>query len=437
MIDAQIEARLKLGQPDELMVYLHIPFCSTRCGYCDFYSETNVGELRIAATLKAILREAEWYRSIYPHARISSLYLGGGTPSLIPSKLLAPFLVGLSRLFRPATQGPVHSLTDEFEWSFEANPESLDPDKLNLLAESGVNRLSLGVQSFNDRFLRALERQADSRMVQRALEAIQNNGHFQLSLDLMTGLPDQSKDDVAADVQQLLNYAPEHVSLYSLTVERGTPLERRVQDGLVSLGEPSHRDSLWETAAALLRHNGYRHYEISNFCLPGKHARHNSGYWQGRPYLGLGPGAVGTLPLGPSRPPGPGGPSCPPGPLAVRMSNPGLGEYLQAAGGEGGLGTAAHTLEYLSGQDLLLERFLLGLRTSEGVRIGACAGEFGIDVAALRAALEGWKGAVYLDRRSFAAGRVVVRKRGRMLLDRLLPDLAVRLESLSNESGIK
>ncbi|TVR87423.1 MAG: coproporphyrinogen III oxidase family protein [Spirochaetaceae bacterium] len=435
MIDAQIEAPLRLGQPDELMVYLHIPFCSTRCGYCDFYSETDVGELRIAATLKAILREAEWYRAIYPKARFSSLYLGGGTPSLIPSKLLAPFLARLARLFAPATQGSMHSSTDEFEWSFEANPESLDPEKLSVLAESGVNRLSLGVQSFNDRFLRALDRQADSQMVQRALEEIQNNGRFELSLDLMTGLPDQSKDDVAADVQRLLNYRPEHLSLYSLTVERGTPLERRVQEGLVSLGAPSHRDSLWETATALLRRNGYQHYEISNFCLPGKHARHNSGYWQGRPYLGLGPGAVGTLPLAPLGPPGERVPASPPGERAVRIGNPGLREYLQATGVSGGL-RPAHQLEYLSGQDLLLERFLLGLRTSGGVRIGACAAEFGVDEAALRTVVESWKGAVYLDRRSFAAGRVALRQGGRMLLDRLLPDLAVRLESLPNESGL-
>jgi len=424
MIDAQIETALKLGRPNELMVYLHLPFCSTRCGYCDFYSETDVGEARIDATLRGILREAEWYKDIYPNARVSSLYLGGGTPSLVPSKLLAPFLGRLAQLFAPVNYRAAETSVDVFEWSFEANPESLDPKKLAVLAESGINRLSLGIQSFEDRFLRALDRQADSSMVRRALEAVQQNGSFQVSLDLMTGLPGQSHVDVAADVHRVLSYAPQHISLYSLTVEQGTPLDRRINEGLVSLGAPSHRDNLWETAAALLRRHGYRQYEISNFCLPGKHARHNSGYWRGRPYIGLGPGAVGTLPLAVNS-----------SARAVRITNPGLLEYLRLMKSQDAPGLA-HTLEYLSFQDLLLERFLLGLRTSEGVRLGACAGEFGIDEAHLRAVLKSWEGAPYLDRRSFGAGRAVLRRGGRMLLDRLLPDLAVRLETLVIKSCV-
>ncbi|MFN2311554.1 MAG: coproporphyrinogen-III oxidase family protein [Spirochaetia bacterium] len=440
MIDAQIETALKLGRPNELMVYLHLPFCSTRCGYCDFYSETDVGEARIDATLRGILREAEWYKNIYPNAHVSSLYLGGGTPSLVPCKLLAPFLGRLARLFAPVNYGAAETSVDVFEWSFEANPESLDPEKLAVLAESGVNRLSLGIQSFEDRFLRALDRQADSSMVRQALEAVQQNGSFQLSLDLMTGLPGQSHVDVAADVHRVLTYAPQHISLYSLTVEQGTPLDRQINEGLVSLGAPSHRDNLWETAAALLRRHGYRQYEISNFCLPGKHARHNSGYWRGRPYIGLGPGAVGTLPLAvassvvaaevPAVAPAVNSSA-----RAVRITNPGLLEYLRVMKSQDAPGSA-HTLEYLSFQDLLLERFLLGLRTSEGVRLGVCAGEFGIDEAHLRAVLESWEGAPYLDRRSFAAGRAVLRRGGRMLLDRLLPDFAVRLESLVIKSCV-
>jgi len=424
MIDADIEAVLKLRQPDELMVYLHLPFCSTRCGYCDFYSETGVGEARMAATLRGMLREAEWYRTMHPNARVSSLYLGGGTPSLVPSKLLAPFLDGLSQLFAPAPSASPEGSEEEFEWSFEANPESLNPEKLDLLAEFGVNRLSLGVQSFNDRFLRALDRQADGRMVQRAIDAVQQNGGFQLSLDLMTGLPGQKHVDVAADVEQVLAYAPEHISLYSLTVEHGTPLARRVEQGLVSMGAPAYRDTLWETAAALLRRNGYRHYEISNFCLPGKHARHNSGYWRGRPYIGLGPGAVGTLPLAVS-----------PGLRALRITNPELHNYLRAAGKYGDA-SVPHRLEYLNGQELLLERFLMGLRTSDGVQLSSCAHEFGLELSHLRNILEGWEGAEYLDRRCLGAGRAVLRRSGRMLLDRLLPDLAVRLEALSNEPGV-
>ena len=424
MIDAQIETALKLGRPHELMVYLHLPFCSTRCGYCDFYSETDVGEARIDATLRGILREAEWYKNIYPNARVSSLYLGGGTPSLVPSKLLAPFLGQLAQLFAPVNYGAAETSVDVFEWSFEANPESLDPEKLAVLAEFGINRLSLGIQSFEDRFLRALDRQADSSMVRRALQAVKQNGSFQVSLDLMTGLPGQSHVDVAADVHRVLTYAPQHISLYSLTVEQGTPLDRRINEGLVSLGAPSHRDNLWETAAALLRRHGYRQYEISNFCLPGKHARHNSGYWRGRPYIGLGPGAVGTLPLAVNS-----------SARAVRVTNPGLLEYLRLMKSQDAPGSA-HLLEYLSFQDLLLERFLLGLRTSEGVRLGACASEFGIDEAHLLAVLDSWEGAPYLDRRSFGAGRAVLRRGGRMLLDRLLPDLAVRLETLMIKSGV-
>ncbi len=442
MIDAQIEGPLKLGQPDELMVYLHLPFCSTRCGYCDFYSETGVSEARIAATLQGILREAEWYRRIFPDAHVSSLYLGGGTPSLVPSKLLAPFLDGLSQLFAPASSASPEGSEEEFEWSFEANPESLNSEKLDLLAGFGVNRLSLGVQSFNDRFLGALDREANGRMVRRALDEVQNNGRFQLSLDLMTGLPGQSHADVAVDAEHLLAYAPEHISLYSLTVEHGTPLARRVKEGLVSLGAPAYRDALWETAARILRGNGYRHYEISNFSLPGKHARHNSGYWRGRPYIGLGPGAVGTLPIGGTSDAaskdvtqvGVRGVRAVQAARAVRITNPELHNYLRAGGGRG---DAPHTLEYLSGKELLLERFLMGLRTSEGVQLQSCAHEFGFETAQLHTVLTSWDGAEYLDRRCLGAGRAALRRSGRMLLDRLLPDLAARLESLSDHSGVQ
>lgn len=416
MIDPQIEAPLQVCQPQELMVYLHLPFCSTRCGYCDFYSETDVSEQRIAATLQGMLGEAEWYRRIYPNARVSSLYLGGGTPSLIPSKLLSPFLTELSRLFAPSDM-----TTGEFEWSFEANPESLNAEKLEILAESGVSRLSLGVQSFDDRFLRALDRQADGRMVRRALEEVQDSSRFQLSLDLMTGLPGQTHVDVITDAEQLLSYTPEHISLYSLTVEEGTALARQVKEGLVRLGAPAHRDMLWEAAARILRRNGYRQYEISNFCLPGKHARHNSGYWRGSPYLGLGPGAVGTLPF-------------PAGVRAVRITNPGLHDYLRAAGTQGGA-APAHALEYLSGKDLLLERFLMGLRTREGVQLASCAQELGVELTDLHSVLESWEGAGHLDRRRLGSGSAALRHSGRMILDRLLPDLAVRLESLSTETG--
>lgn len=419
MIDPQLEVPLRAAAPEELAVYLHLPFCSTRCGYCDFYSETSIGSTRMAATLDEILREAAWYRSLYPNSGVRSIYVGGGTPSLIPAALLAPFLGRLRTIFDLTEPHLPAGSNAGTEWSFEANPESIDRQKLQILAELGVNRLSIGVQSFQNRFLRSLDRQADQSSVVRALEFVASLGAFELSMDLMTGLPGQSTTDAEHDLQRLLSYKPGHVSVYSLTVEEGTPLAKQVRDGQVALATAQHRDRVWTHVAAQLRRTGYMQYEISNFCLPGKQSRHNSWYWQGKPYLGLGPGAVGTLPL-----PGTS-------PQAVRISNPVLSQYLPAGHGAAGPGaTPPHHCEQLSAAELLLERFLLGLRTQAGVALGPLAQELMLNEAALRNALSSWRGAAYLDQRCLPRGRVVLRQAGRLVLDSLLPDLAQKLEGL-------
>ena len=251
-------------------LYIHIPFCKQKCNYCDFASYAGQEE-RIDAYLSALGHEAALNKEI----ACKTLYVGGGTPSLLADHQLRRLAKVIRKNFTP--------ITSFEESTFEANPESLTPAKIAVLRELGFNRLSLGLQSFNDEELKTLGRVHNAQQFLAAYQAARAGGFTNINVDLMAGLPGQTLESFTDSLRRLLDLRPEHISVYGLQIEAGTPFFAR---GVVcDQGLMRH---MLETTHAQLTAAGYHHYEISNYALPGKEALHNTNYWQNGEYVGLG-----------------------------------------------------------------------------------------------------------------------------------------------------
>jgi oxygen-independent coproporphyrinogen-3 oxidase len=263
-------------------LYIHIPFCAGVCDYCDFYSvPVSPEDRRTGPFIDALLGEAE--RVLGPEAaRVPTVYMGGGTPSVLGAAGMGRLLAGLGALL----PGPPE------EFTVEANPESADRAFLEACRNGGVTRISLGVQSFHEASRRALRRVGDGRLLPERLALAAEIFGENFSADLITGLPFQDEKTVLRDIEKLLRHRPGHVSLYSLTVEPGTALARRPRSFLPS---PDEADRLWLRGRDVLESAGYEQYEVSNFSLPGKRCRHNIRYWRMENWMGLGPAASGTM----------------------------------------------------------------------------------------------------------------------------------------------
>jgi oxygen-independent coproporphyrinogen-3 oxidase len=265
-------------------VYLHVPFCARRCSYCDFAIAVR-REVPSDAYAAAILREwALW--QLHPawqdSPEIQTIYFGGGTPSRISPEAITRLLGHIDHERR---------IQPDAEITLEANPDDVNREAAAAWRAAGVNRISLGVQSFNPRVLGWMHRVHTVDQIFRAVEAIRGAGISNLSVDLIFGLPAAQRRDWADDLEQAFSLAPEHVSLYGLTVERSTPLSRWTARGEVTaIDEESYAAEFLAAHAALLDH-GYEHYEVSNAARPGRRARHNSAYWRRAPFIGLGPSA--------------------------------------------------------------------------------------------------------------------------------------------------
>lgn len=260
-------------------LYLHIPFCSSRCVYCDFYSTTCASEA--SRYVEALIGEMRMRRD-YLSDSLHTIYIGGGTPSLLDVSLLARLKSGWESCF---------SVQPDAEITLEANPDDLSPDYLAALRQLGFNRLSIGIQSFCDETLALLRRRHTAQQAIEAVEAARRAGFDNLSLDLIYGLPGEGLERWRQHVEQALALHPEHVSAYLLTYEEGTPLSRMRQAGKVAEADEELAWACYRFLTRRLREVGYEHYEISNFSLPGRCSRHNSSYWSGVPYLGCGPSA--------------------------------------------------------------------------------------------------------------------------------------------------
>lgn len=263
-------------------LYVHIPFCFSKCDYCDFFS-VSCKEKIPDSYVDALCKELDFYVQKYQIENLKTVYIGGGTPSLLSSFQIEKLI---SYILSKSKSKPK-------EITFEANPESLSLEKLQSLEKSGVNRLSLGIQSFNEKALSAVNRHCSAKIALGALELVKKNWHGTLNLDIIAGLPFLSDDDFLADLQKIVSYNPEHISMYTLTVEEETPLFKKISDGLQFNSD--FADSLWLKGFDFLKKNGYFQYEVSNFCKKGFESTHNMIYWKQGDYLGIGSGATGTL----------------------------------------------------------------------------------------------------------------------------------------------
>jgi putative oxygen-independent coproporphyrinogen III oxidase len=262
-------------------LYVHVPFCLTRCGYCDFNTYAGLDHLagRYAAALasEAGLASPDW-----AGANFVSIFLGGGTPTMLPPETIDAMLRSLRRRFEVDAHAEVTS---------EANPDTVDEQYLAALLRSGVTRLSLGLQSFDPRVLEGLERIHSPESARRAFAAARAAGFANVNLDLIYGADGESLGSWERTLRDAVAMEPEHLSCYALTIEPATSLGRKVEAGLVPAPDPDLQADMYDVACEVLGGAGYRHYEVSNWAKPGFECVHNLGYWDGRPYLGLGAGA--------------------------------------------------------------------------------------------------------------------------------------------------
>ena len=267
----------------EYGLYIHLPYCRSICPYCDFVkAPLHRGEPK--RLLASLAREWDLARGLDGAAwsRPRTIYVGGGTPTALDASALAEFLAWIREGW---------DLCRVREFTVEANPEGLDERKLSVLLEGGVNRLSLGVQSLEPAALKALGRIHTAETALEKLALARRAGFRNVSVDLMYGVPGETGAGFRAAVDRLAALEVPHVSAYPLQLEEGTPLHAKAGRGAVAIPGEDEVLARYEDLVARLAHAGYRHYEVSNFALPGFHSRHNEGYWTRRPYLGLGPGA--------------------------------------------------------------------------------------------------------------------------------------------------
>jgi oxygen-independent coproporphyrinogen-3 oxidase len=264
---------------DPAGLYVHIPFCRQKCRYCDFYSIPSTS--LVTEWLQALDQEATLYKDRFPF--FDTLYLGGGTPTLLTGEDLAGLVAILRRHF---------ALCPDAEVTLEANPNDVTPEKLNLFRELGFNRISLGVQSMEDRELAFLGRTHSARQAALAMERIRAGGFPGFGVDLIYGLPGQTEAEWRRTLKETLTFSPTHISCYQLTVSRGTPLWEMQEAGLFQPPDEEQERRLFLAASEVLEGKGFVHYEVSNFSRGTLHScRHNVKYWERAPYLGLGPSA--------------------------------------------------------------------------------------------------------------------------------------------------
>jgi oxygen-independent coproporphyrinogen-3 oxidase len=344
-------------------LYVHVPFCAHRCGYCDFVTVTGHEDDR-GRYVDALIAELGRASVVEPE----TIFVGGGTPSILVDADLARLLAAL-----PAAR----------EVTVECNPETITPAKAQVLVEGGVSRVSLGAQSFRPHLLEVLERRARPEQIAAAVRMLREAGVESLNLDLMFGVPGQGIGDLRRDLDDLLELEPDHVSSYELEAKPGTRFTHRHGRELERQAEAM--EAYYEDVVTTLRGAGYRWYETANFCRPGHECRHNLGYWLGHDYLGLGVGAVSTIGL------------------ERRRNRPGLRGYLAAV--EAGADPPAD-VETLTPAERGTERLMLGLRLDTPLELNGLAGLVD-DGACDRLAAAGM-----LDR---SGGALALTERGRFL----------------------
>lgn len=374
-------------------LYVHVPFCLRRCSYCDF-AVTATREPPVEAWLHAVTTELRALRAAHdwPVLALDTVYIGGGTPSLLPTGMMARFRNAIA----------ADAVWDDgAEFTVEANPETLTPELARDWRAAGVNRLSIGAQTFHEPTLQWMGRMHGVDGPARALDAARGAGITDVSIDLIFGLPARLGRDWRSDLDRTLALDPTHVSLYGLTAEQATPLGRWVAEGREVMTDEDSYEAEYRLAVETLTSHGYEHYEVSNFSRPDRASRHNRAYWQNRPYIGLGPGAHSYL-------------------EPRRYWN--VRDWAEYSGRIEQDGSAVAEDEIVSGDARALEQIWLGLRARPGLETAGLG-------AAQRAMIAKWSAEGLVDVEN---GHALPTTSGWLVLDRLAVELSSTVE---NEAG--
>lgn len=346
-------------------IYVHVPFCRSRCAYCDFFS--TIREEMAASYVEALCREITARRHELLHAHVRTIYFGGGTPSLLSPALLRQVLETIYEHYDVDADAEVTLEMNPDDWPFTVSPckgeevsAARDDSDLTALLHKGTagkgrfNRVSLGIQSFDDALLRLVRRRHDAATAIQVVRALQHEGIDNISIDLIYGLPGQTMAQWEHDLDTTFSLGVQHLSAYALSYESGTLLTRWRDEGLVREVTDEQSVKMYERLCQRAREAGFEHYEISNFARPGFHSRHNSSYWTGAPYLGFGPGAHSYDGL-----------------RTRRANRPTLDKYIR--------GPIPYDLEVLTDDELYDEAIMCGLRTSRGIALHDIEHRFGPD----------------------------------------------------------
>jgi oxygen-independent coproporphyrinogen-3 oxidase len=371
-----------------LGLYIHVPFCDAKCGYCDFFSVVPRDAARCAALIDRLVNEIG-QRLGTTAADPMTVFVGGGTPTALP-------LGDLTRLLAAAGR---HA-PNVREFTVEANPESLGPEQADQFVAAGVNRVSLGAQSFETADLQMLDRVHTPGAVAAAVDRLRHIGITNINLDLIFGIPGQSLAGWKTSLASAVDLGVDHLSCYSLTYEPDTPLTEHVRRGVLPRCDESIEAEMYHATIDHLTEAGFEHYEVSNFARPGRRCEHNMIYWRHDPYVGIGPSAAGYL-------------------HGCRYRNiPDIDEYIRRIDRAG---HAEAERERLTGRALAGEMAMLGLRLIEGVDLAAVRARCGVDLRAACASI--WSR--YADRGLVAVGpdRIALTRDGLLLADTIIADV--------------
>jgi len=329
-------------------IYIHIPFCKQRCTYCDFYTE--VAPQFIPVLIDSIIRELNIRKDYLGNSQVSTIYFGGGTPSILSNEQFLLIFDAIYKLF---------TVAENAEITFEANPDDLTPEFLASLHELPFNRISIGIQSFDDKDLKRINRRHTSEQAEEAVKNAQKAGFGNISIDLIYGLPFQTLEAWGDQLDMALSLQIQHISAYGLTYEEGTVLWKQRENGKIEVVDDLVMNEMYLLLLDKIKIKGFEAYEISNFALPGYQSRHNSAYWKQEPYLGIGPSAHSYD-------------------VVSRQWNiASITDYIKAINSN----SVFYEREELSLNDRYNDFVMVSLRTSEGLDVKIMEKDFGHELA--------------------------------------------------------
>lgn len=331
-------------------LYIHIPFCLKKCGYCDFYSLPLQSPAQLQSYTDAIRLEIEKLATLFSDSIILSIYLGGGTPSLLGLEQLQSIVEAVAYNF---------NVSSNAEISLEMNPATRREGFLRGILAAGVNRISLGIQSFSPEELRVLGRVHGYYEIMQSIEALHKEGCQNFNLDLIYGIPGQSLESWQRSLELAVSCGPQHISAYLLQLDESTAMARAIENAQIELPGEESENAMYHLALDYLPEKGFKHYEISNFCQDGFECRHNLNYWCGRDYIGIGAGAVSCIDRQRYR------------------NRPFLEGYLMSM--EAGREAPVEILEQMSAEEKMREEIILALRLCDGIDLAQFAARYQLD----------------------------------------------------------